>query len=272
MSKTLPPEEFPICEIDGALATITFNRPSKFNALHPDCIPALRDFLVDVESNPDIRCLLLKGNGKHFMAGGDLSLIVDFHQLDPAQKALWGESPPREFIYLIRIMMRMKKPIVASVQGGVAGAALGLISACDFVIAANNSFYWAAHVLHGGTADGCISWFLPRNIGLRKAKEMAMLGDRIYAQEAKELGLINFVVEESELQAKTTELVQRLCKGPTVAYGLIKQVYHVSLQNTLEEQGALEADVYGNQALQTNDASEGLMAFFEKREANFSGR
>jgi len=84
----------------------------------------------------------------------------------------------------------------------VAGAALGLISACDFVIAAKSSFYWAAHVLHGGTADGCISWFLPRNIGLRRAKELAMLGDRIPATEAKEIGLINFVVEDEDLDSK----------------------------------------------------------------------
>ena len=265
-------ENHPIFEIEGPLATVTFNRPAKANAMHPDQNLLMRDFLYEVERKPEVRCVLLRGNGKHFMAGGDLEGIVDFDKFSAADRSRFGEVPILEYVTMARLMQRLQKPVVASVQGGVAGAALGLIGACDFVIAADTAFFWAAHILHGGSNDGLDSYFLPRQIGLRRALEMCLLGERIKAPQAKEIGLINFVVPEAELAAETKKLVDRLCKGPTLGYGLIKKLIYASLGNSLETQGALEADLYGGVALHTADVKDGLKAFFERRPPNFEGR
>src|ERR1700719_3933772 len=205
-------ENHPIFELEGPLATITFNRPDKANAMHPDQNALMRNFLYEVERKPEIRCVLLKGNGKHFMAAGDL------------------------------------------------------------VIAADTSFYWAAHILHGGSNDGLLTYFLPRHIGLRKSLEMALLGERVYAPEAKQLGLVNFVVPEAELQNQTRKLVDRLCNGPTLGYALIKKLMYASFGNSMAEQGALEAELYGSRALHTADVKDGLKAFFERRPPNFQGK
>jgi 2-(1,2-epoxy-1,2-dihydrophenyl)acetyl-CoA isomerase len=272
MTKKPPFENHPIFEIDGPLATITWNRPDKANAMHPDQNLLMRDFLYEIERMPEVRCVLIKGNGKHFMAGGDLETIVDFDKKTPAQRAREGETPIVEFVHAIRVLQRLKKPVIASVQGGVAGAAVGLICACDLVIAAETSFYWAAHILHGGSNDGLVSWFLPRHIGLRKALEMALLGERIYAPEAKQLGLINFVVPDADLEQETKKLVDKLCKGPTIGYGLIKELMYSSLNNTMETHGMMEAERYGGIALHTDDVKDGLKAFFERRPPKFQGK
>jgi 2-(1,2-epoxy-1,2-dihydrophenyl)acetyl-CoA isomerase len=183
-----------------------------------------------------------------------------------------GESPPVAFAHIAQIMTRMPKPIVASVQGAVAGAAIGFLCACDVIIAGENSFYWAAHVLHGGSNDGCLSYFLPRVVGHRKALEMALFAERIKASEAKEIGLVNFVVPDEKLEEETAKLTARLCSGPTVAYGLIKRLFHASWKNSLPEQAMLEGELYGNFAMPSRDAHEGLKAFFEKRPPHFLGR
>jgi len=265
-------ENHPIFEIQGKVATITFNRPDKANAMHPDQNILMRDFLYEIERRPDIRCLLLRGNGKHFMAGGDLESIVHIDELTPAERARFGELPILDYVNMVRVMQRLQKPVVASVQGGVAGAAVGLIAACDFVIAAETAFFWAAHILHGGSNDGLVSYFLPRQIGTRRALEMCLLGERVKAPQAKEMGLVNFVVPEADLAAETAKFVERLSNGPTLGYGLIKKLIYASLGNSLETQGALEADLYGGQALHTTDVHDGLKAFFERRAPKFEGK
>ena len=269
---TLPVEEYPILEITGPLATITFNRPHKFNAFHIDMIAVVRDMLYQVEQDPSIRCLLFKGKGKHFMAGGDMSSVLSYDEMTPAERIHNGECPPVAFTHVAQIMTRMRKPIVASVQGAVAGAAIGFICACDVVVATESSFYWAAHVLHGGSNDGCLSYFLPRVVGHRKAVEMALFAERVYGPEAKAIGLVNYVVADDKLAEETGKVVDRLCNGPTVAYGLIKRLMHESWHNSLAEQGALEGELYGNYAMPSRDAHEGLQAFFEKRPPRFTGQ
>ena len=271
MSNHLPVDEYPILEFDGPLATITFNRPHKFNAFHLEQVPILRDQLVEVEQNPDVRCLLFKGNGKHFMAGGDMSSVLSYDEMTPAQRMQNGEGPPVAYMHIARIMTRLRVPIVASVQGAVAGAGVGFLGACDLVIASESSFYWVAHILHAGSNDGLVSYFLPRLVGHRKALELALLGDKISGQEAKDIGLVNWVVADDQLEAETSKLVERLVTGPTLAMGLIKRLYHESWHNSLPEQGMLEGELYGRFAMPSEDAHEGLKAFFEKRSPQFQG-
>ena len=258
-------------DIQDGVATLTWTRPTKANAYNPRMIAPMKQFFIEIRHNPEVRVLLISGQGKHFMAGGDLESLGDLTAMTEAERYAFGSGAIEEHNSMIREMMRVPAPIVASVQGGVAGAGLGFLGSCDFVIAADTAFFWAAHILHGGSNDGMTTYFLPRQVGLRKALEMALLGDRIKAPEAKELGLINFVVPEADLKAETDKLVARLRKGPTAGYGKIKKLMYASLQNSMDEQGALEALTYG-EAVKTEDVPEGLKSFFQKREPNFKGR
>jgi 2-(1,2-epoxy-1,2-dihydrophenyl)acetyl-CoA isomerase len=260
-----------LLEKSGPVATITFNRPEKANALDIKWLAPMTDFLRDVEHDPAIRCVLLRGNGKHFMAGGDLEIVQAFVSQPPERRAAMAEQPIHEYNVMARVMRRLGQPIVASVQGGVAGAAVGLVAACDLVIAADNAFFFVAHVLHGGSNDGLTTYFLPRQIGVRKTLELALLGERITAAQAHDLGIVNFVAPSAELEAETQKLVARLVAGPTRAYGLIKTLVDSSFGNSLEEQGRLEAETYGRAAM-TEDLVEGIGAFLGKRTAQFRGR
>jgi 2-(1,2-epoxy-1,2-dihydrophenyl)acetyl-CoA isomerase len=260
-----------LLEKQGAVATVTFNRPDKANALDIPWLIPITQFLRDVEHDPAIRCVLIRGNGKHFMAGGDLGIVKAFVSQPPEQRAALAEAPIHEYNVMVRVMRRMAKPIVASVQGGIAGAAVGLVAACDLVVAADSAFFFVAHINHGGSNDGLTTYFLPRLIGTRKTLELALLGERFSAAKAQEYGLVNFVAPAAELEAETNKLLARLCAGPTTAYGLIKNLVDSSLDNSLEAQGRLEAESYGKAAM-TSDLVEGINAFLEKRAPMFSGR
>jgi 2-(1,2-epoxy-1,2-dihydrophenyl)acetyl-CoA isomerase len=260
-----------IFETTGPIARLTFNRPDKANALDPAWLPSIAEFLDDVDADPEVRCVLLRANGKHFMAGGDLGTVEDAMKLPPHRKAALVSAPIHVYNLLAQTMQRLGKPIIASVQGAVAGAAVGLVAACDLVIAADNAFFFVPHSLHGGSVDGLTTYFLPRQIGARKTLELALLGDRILAAEAQRLGLINFVVPAGELETATAKLCERLANGPTKAYALIRRQVMQSLDNTIEQQGRLEAESYGL-ATQTQDWNEGIRSFLDKRKANFTGR
>ena len=255
---------------DG-IATITFNRPQAANALHIDQVPVILSFLRRAEDDPEVRCIVINGNGKHFMAGGDLSVLPELMTMDATQRRWELEKPIHTYNLIIRNMRRMAKPIIASVQGAVAGAAVGLVAACDLSVTTRSSYYFLAHILHGGSNDGMATWFLPRQIGTRKTLEMALLADRISGEEAQKLGFVNFVVEDDKLAEETQALAERLAKGPTAGYGLIKNLVYSSFGDTLEEHGRLEAETYAASGM-TEDWAEGINAFFEKRKPEFKGR
>ena len=257
--------------IDGPLATLTFTRPAKANAFHPRMAASMRRCFLEVHHNADVRCVLIKGEGKHFMAGGDLEAIVDFDKISDVERSDAGEGVIHEYNVMVRTMQRLDVPVVASVQGGVAGAAVGFVGACDLVIAADTAFFWIAHVLHGGSIDGLTTFFTPRHIGLRNAMKLALLADRISGTEAAELGLISFVVPEANLAVETSKLVSRLCAGPTKGYGKIKKLLYASFGNSMMEQGRMEAESYG-EILHTEDVKHGLKAFFAREQPQFKGR
>lgn len=252
------------------VATITFNRPAVANALHIDQVPVILGFLRRAEADPAVRCIVINGKGKHFMAGGDLSVLPQLMAMDSTQRRLELETPIHTYNLIIRTMRRLQKPVIASVQGAVAGAAVGLVAACDLSITTRSSYYFLAHILHGGSNDGMATWFLPRQIGTRKTLEMALLAERISGEEAQRLGFVNFVVDDEKLEAETEALAARLATGPTAAYGMIKNLVYSSFGDTLEEHGRLEAETYAASGM-TDDWEEGIKAFFEKRKPEFKG-
>ena len=258
--------------IDGGIATLTMNRPKVRNALSMEMRQLLDQTLHELEFNEDIRCVVLTGAGDHFMAGGDVRQMHDYLNSN--------ESEETQGYFLHRIhdlhpimfsMRRMRKPIVAKVRGAAAGAGVSLVSACDLVIAEEDAFFTLAYCHIGTTPDGSSSFHLPRAIGIKRALEMTLLGDRYSARQMSDMGLVNFVVPSEDLDRETDKLVQRLANGPTHVYGMAKKLMYRSLENEFESQLQLEGECFADCAGR-EDFREGVAAFVEKRKANFTGK
>ena len=255
---------------DG-IATLVMNRPEARNALSMNMRAALADVLHDIERDESVRCVVLKGAGEHFMAGGDVKGMGESIKKSPAEIR-------KEFILRIHdlhpimfAMRRMPKPIIASCQGAAAGAGVSMALACDLVIASEDAFFTLAYCRIGTSPDGSSSFHLPRAVGIKKAMEIALLGDRFDAQTAKDIGMINFVVPTAELEVETNALAQRLAAGPTHVYGNTKALFYRSLESEFEAQLQAEAEYFSDCASRP-DFREGVSAFIEKREAKFTGK
>lgn len=260
-----------LTQIDGPIARITFNRPQVRNALTTGMVTAMREFLKQVEHDPAVRCLVMTGAGDHFMAGGDVQGFAKSIEMSPGERQRDFEQRAGIAMPIFAVMERLQKPIVAKVRGAVAGASVGWVAASDFVLVSDSAFFLVAHIALGTSPDGAVTWHLPRAVGLRKAKEMALLGGRLTAEEAVTHGLANRVVPDAELDAETEKLVQRLANGPTVAIGRTKRLLNQAAANSLATQMELEAESFGACA-GTEDFAEGVRSFTEKRKPAFQGR
>ncbi len=184
-----------LLEVREGVATVTLNRPEVLNALNDDMIAALVEVMTRVEADEATRCVVLRGAGDHFMAGGD---IKGFHgrlaETTPAERTAHFRAKIHRLHPAIVSMRRMPKPVIASLRGAAAGFGLSLALAADLAIAAEDAFFTLAYCLIGTSPDGGSSYHLPRIVGLRKAMEIALLGDRFDAETALRLGLVNWVV------------------------------------------------------------------------------
>lgn len=258
-------------DIQGAVATITFNRPEVRNALSPELRAGLGEFAAQVEQDPGIRCLVLRGAGGHFMAGGDIKGFKARQQLSPEQRKVEILKGLHSLHFAINRLRRMPKPVLASIEGAAAGAGLSLVAACDLAIASADSFYILAYANIGLSPDGSSTYFLPRMMGMKKAMELTLLPEKFDAETAKEIGLINYVVPAAELEAETAKLAERLANGPTYAFGRAKALMDSSLNNTLETQLELEGLAIAD-CMETADHNEGVNAFLDKRAPVFIGK
>lgn len=253
---------------DGAIATVTLNRPDRLNALDAEMGYALRRVMLELERDAEIRCVVLKGAGAGFMAGGDVQL---FHQR-------MGEGLKQVILDMthglhdaILAMRRMPKPVIASVHGACAGAGFSMAMACDLVICAENAVLTLAYSLIGASPDGSSTYSLPRLVGMHKAMELVLLSDRLSAQAAADLGLVNFVCAESAIESETEKLASRLAAGPTAAYGKAKALLNRSLDSGIADQLDAEAQAIADCA-GSPDFAEGIAAFVAKRKPAFTGR
>src|SRR5947209_3012022 len=256
---------------EGAVYEIVLNRPQNLNALNDEMMSDLAKVLLELDQNSSARCVLLKGAGQSFMAGGDVKL---FHQ-QIQQPAGQRNETFKQFVGLLHPvidkMAHFPLPVVAAVQGAVAGFGVSLTMLCDFVIAADDSFFTLAYIHLGTTPDGSSTWFLPRLVGLRRAKEIALLGDRIPASEAVKLGLAYKVVPRADLDTEATALAVRLAAGPTHAYGNTKALLHASFSRDLMDQMDAEVTSFAECASR-EDFTEGVTAFVERRKPKFTGK
>ena len=260
-----------LSEVRDGIGTVTFNRPEARNALSGEMNEALIEVTARFERDPAVRCVVLRGAGDHFMAGGD---IKGFHQaLSTSREGHVAALEQRvvkahQTIYQLR---RMAKPVLASVQGAAAGFGLSLVLAADLAIAADDAFFTLAYRHIGLSADGGATYFLPRIVGERRALEIALLGERFTAARALDFGILNWVVPRASLVDETAALARKLADGPTVALGKAKQLIRSSLDNSWDEQSHREAEGIAAVAA-TDDHLEGVVAFIEKRKPVFRGR
>ncbi len=264
------PEPLVLVAREGAVATLTLNRPKALNALNRELTLELREAVLAAEHDRGVRCLVIRG-GEHFMAGGDLKW---FHErlatIEGVQLRTQFEAFVQEVHGVIISLRRMPKPVVASVRGAAAGFGLSLMLACDLALAADNAYFTLAYSLIGASPDGSSTFSLPRVVGQKKAMELALLGERFDAATAERLGLVNRVVPAASLEEETAKLAARLAAGPTAVYGRTKALLNASMQSSLEAQLQREAECFAQSASEP-DFREGIAAFVEKRAPRFKG-
>jgi 2-(1,2-epoxy-1,2-dihydrophenyl)acetyl-CoA isomerase len=257
-----------LVEQDGAVLTIIMNRPEKLNAFNDVMLQEMTE-VVEVAARDDtIRCVVITGAGRAFGSGQDLTSFAPRNNTG---------SPPSvsehltKYHRLVLALRAMPKPVIAAVQGVAAGISCNIALACDLRIAADNARFLEAFARIGLVPDGGGGFFLPRLVGMGKALEMSMLADEVSGPEAERIGLVNKCVPLAEFEATTKALAQRLARGPTRTYALIKQLIYTSVDSDLETTLKLEGELQ-DKAFETVDHREGVTAFLEKRAAQFSGR
>ncbi len=253
-----------LLERQGAIATLRFNRPEALNAIDVSMAEAFLAAVQAIAADPGVRAVVLRGNGKGFMAGGDLATL----RANPVQGAADLLAPLNAAVALLG---QINAPVIAQVHGVAAGAGLSLMLQADFVLAAEGTRLNLAYINLGTSCDVGASWALPRLVGLRRALEIALLGEALSASEAERLGLINRVLPAADLDAAVQQLAQRLAAGPTVAYGHMRRLMRASFDHDLPTQLQAEAAAFA-QCGHTADLPEGIEAFFAKRAPAFQGR
>ncbi len=254
--------------IRDSVATLTLNRPEARNALSMEMRELLKQAVHEIEFDPTVRCVLIKGQGEHFMAGGD---IKNFEEslARPKGRDYWMLRI-HDIHPVIFALKRMGKPVVASVSGAAAGAGVSLAAACDLVIASKDAFFTLAYCHLGVSPDWGSTYTVPRAVGIKRAMQMALLGERISAKNMHDWGLVNYLAEPDMLEQETTKLVERLAAGPTRAYGSTKRLLYQSQQKELESQLEAEAQAFSDCAT-SPDFKEGVEAFVRKRRPEFTG-
>lgn len=252
---------------EDGIARIRFDRPEVYNALDDSSAVAFRDACRAIAADSGIRCVVIEGEGRAFMAGGDISRFAAAS--GRAAAAVSDIITP--FHQGLLTLRRQDAPVVAALNGVVAGAGISLCLACDLAVAAEDARFLFAYTGIGATPDGSGSFFLPRVVGLRRAMEIALFNEPFGAARALELGLVNRVVPRADLSVEALALAARLGEGPTRAFGAVRRLYEASFGASLAEQ--LEAERMAFMAVtETADFAEGCAAFRDKREPRFHGR
>ncbi len=255
-------------ERDAGVAEITLNRPDKLNAFNEEMHRALARCLDTVAADPGLRAVLLTGAGRGFCAGQDLGDRAAGEDGEPPDL---GRTLETFYNPLVRRLRRLDRPVVCAVNGVAAGAGANLALACDIVLAARSASFIQAFCRIGLVPDSGGTWFLPRLVGDARARGLALLGDKLPAEQAAAWGLVWRVVEDGELMSEARALARRLADAPTRGLALIKRALDASWGHDLDAQLDLERDLQ-REAGRTEDYREGVRAFLEKRPPRFRGR
>ncbi len=255
-----------LVESDEGITTLTLNRPEARNALDLQMREELEATLRELRDDAGVRVLVLRGAGEHFSAGGDVKTMAA-RRLTATE----GQARVRLINQAILALARFPRPTLAMVDGFAVGAGCNLALACDLVIASERARFGQVFARLGLIPDGGGTYFLPRRVGLARAKELAFTAEVIEARKAERLGLVNRVVPTAELETQTFALARRIAQGPPLALALAKELLNRSL--SLDLPSALDWEALGQGLMiASEDHREGLAAFFEKRAPRFRGQ
>ncbi len=253
-----------IVERHGSVLTITMNRPGVLNAFNDSLGDALLAAFAEVAEDQSIRAVVLAGTGRSFMAGGDLA---SFHA-DLTQAPAMAGMLIERFHALVRLIKQVSQPVIAAVQGPIAGGGVGLALACDLLIAAEGASFRSAYARLGTSPDDGTTWALTRLLGPRRALEFILLNEAIDAETALRLGLVNRVVSESELMQTARTMAERLSQGSMGAGKATKALIRAASEGSFDAQLDLEKQSFVTNA-GSSDFREGIAAFFQKRAPRF---
>lgn len=244
-------------EVSEHIARVRFNRPEALNAINVEMARELARVCRELAADPTVRVVVLTGSGKAFMAGGDLQTM----RAAPAEAVNALIPPVHE---AVRLLAEMPKPVLASVHGAAAGAGMSIMLAADLTVASASAKFTFAYSDIGTSCDGGMSWSLPRLLGLRKAMEIALLGNTFDAAEALRLNLVNLVVEPELLEQETQAIAQRLAEREPHALAHLKRLLRASALQTLPQQLDAEYAAFLDCA-QRPEFVAAIDAFFSRR-------
>jgi len=256
-------------ERDGALAVITLDRPEVLNAFDEALTSALALAIDEVAADAAVRAVVITGAGRGFSAGQDLR--DRFLQVVAGQDLQLGNELRRRYHPLIAAVREMRKPVVAAVNGVVAGAGLGIAVACDIRVASSSASFRAAWTRVGLVPDAGSAYFLPRIVGWGRATDMILTGEPVNADEALRIGLVTRVWSDAEFAVKWREYARGLAQGATEAYALSKEGLNAAWDRDFASFLELESSLQ-DRAGRTSDYAEGVRAFTSKTPAKFEGR
>ncbi|PHI21296.1 2-(1,2-epoxy-1,2-dihydrophenyl)acetyl-CoA isomerase [Lewinellaceae bacterium SD302] len=251
---------------ENGVAYLTLNRPDVFNSFNREMALELQQHLDNCAASDTVRAVVLTGAGKAFCAGQDLKEVTT-PELNPGFRKILDEH----YAPIITRLRQLPKPVVAAVNGVAAGAGANIALACDIIMADEGASFIQAFSKIGLVPDSGGTFFLPRIVGFQKAMALAMLGDKVSARDAEKMGMIYRAVPSETFTETVEKTATKLAMMPTRALGLIKQAFHASQGNSLEQQLELEANCQ-IEASETEDYQEGVTAFLEKRKPNYRGR
>jgi 2-(1,2-epoxy-1,2-dihydrophenyl)acetyl-CoA isomerase len=252
---------------DGRVATLVLDRPRALNTLDFAMMEALVE-AIDTVAASDARVLVITGAGAHFMAGGDLRAFASALDRPPQERAAFFRPRIKRLHAAVETLHRMPQIVIGQARGAVAGFGLSLLCACDLAIAADDAYFTAAYRHVGLSPDGGGTYALARLVGVRKALEIFLLGERFDAAEALRLCIVNRVVPGADLDATVAKLARSMAEGPALALRNTKALVRASTGRSLSGQLDAEADSFAA-CTASADFAEGLAAFSEKRPPRF---
>ncbi len=254
-----------LLKIENQIAFITLNRPDIFNSFNQEMAFLMQNTLDICAKDDNIRAIVITGNGKAFCAGQDIGEITN-PELNPGFRKILDDH----YNPIIKKIRSIEKPIIGAINGVAAGAGANIALACDIVLASENASFIQAFSKIGLIPDSAGTFFLPRLIGMQKATALMMLGDKVSAIDALNMGMIYKIFPSELFEEEVLAVATTLANMPTKALGLTKRLLNKSLNNNLDQQLQLESDLQ-IEASSTNDYSEGVLAFVEKRKPVFKG-
>lgn len=262
------PDEPILTHVENKVATLTFNRPDKLNALSRELLNQSIDCLKRWSRDPEVGAIVVTGAGRAFCAGGDVSNMAKDVAPPSLEEQIDGLREAQELSWLL---YNIPKPTIAAVNGHAMGAGLGVCLSCDLRIASESAKFGTAYAKVGFGGDFGTTWLLARSVGAAKAKELFFLSEIIDAAEAHRLGLVNRVVAADQLAAQVSEIATRIAHGPLVSYRYMKANVNQAMTSDFRTLLDREAETH-LRCGQTEDHKEGVRAFMEKRQPNFSGK